>query len=1244
MLREIGRPKITVGTNGLRVIERRYSVAGKIDRANVLLPYWKDAAPSLDDEFPTACLVKQDFEASEKSGEEILVRTYHELGESKENLDDNQVEIERPKYSRDSNNLLQITRQFIQLRVDAGEWKDNTKIGSEVFEGHPLAKIEAEEGVVFVKVTKSYFEKGIISSKRDLLHNEELTKLTVRTTGLSERSELTPYFDDLDGYHLISETEGSGSVDYQFGGLEVRTWVFVLGEGLISRIEEEMSEGEHIKEVWLTTGDEAPTPGIAEKDIYYEEVDHKAEFTLYKFHGIEGAGIIFRSDDLRFDDHVTQVTIRQINEFPDEIPGFIIIGSKKDTSGRYPVHERTYLKIKEGVIGKVEDLRGSLKVVTETVITRADADEPPSSIENPTYKNHEIKELYAIWTFRTVEGTGEMERRVDEKANGAIKIISVKGTEDIDHGLEDEEADKANLITNRTFSDGPLNLTHKVWVVGDGLVSTSHEYKGDITIISYTQVVSTKATDLNPTLGPDNELLPNIFEVKVLEEDGYVVYSWKRLFGEGAYYDEVSELHDGALTVTTRRHFGDADIPADAFQSGTDTSGSIKVTFYKTVEGEGVLFQKTEGQTDGLIHTTVSYVGDVSDIQPTDSYHLSRSTDAKQGYSITTDMFVHSDTQAVTRKSVERNGATLTEVTRLGQVPTLAGAQVGSRDTKLKLYGGGEVILYRRTFAAGSGEFARTSFVRDGVQKIRIRSLNVAPNLVGCIESAEVFDHKALDGSVAYKEYDYTYISGDGVLSTSVEVRGGLKFTKVRFIGNPDLTIYNNSNVVDEYTEYLKDAQGDVCIAVQSRTYLTGMFGSHSTSYVREGVRYKDYVRYDTACGVGGVQNVIKRDDSPVYNTEGLVVGCVTKFKTAEPAGGANNNLDNNPSVWFVESLKGGGGVPLTRYQTAGVDVPGGVCAVRKSAKDFTDVDGAVLFQQFTFDVVETDGEYERDHVLKDGCRLTTIRSVNVIPPPLADQFATVRTAKEVKDDQGVVCYTLYEYTYLDVDAGATGISRRVDQYHADGSRVITVQSYEKFMDPTPHLDSQGNEIDPISTETLITHRGLEYDSESRPIYTTQMYVAPHNQTLFVTRNHFRYGVIKLNTDAEVEVVSQPQSGPMRLEVSVEYSKVLPADAPVERVASPVVTETLLLHNGATQHSREVYHRYESFDTGSSSDTWVQKFDTLVDALPVRKVYRRLSGHQDTAGVAGLVSIDAEVAAAAGGETIYRITRVTDPA
>lgn len=1331
-LREIGRPQVEVQDNGLRKITRRYVATGHPDAENIFLDYWGGTpteGPTVDVEYGAACLVQQYLEQSQDNTQAVLVRVYQELGTSTSAPNTAKVELGKPDYKRDADNLLEITRKFIYLRDDGTpEWTSDARIGSDEFEGCLLGKIVADEGVVYVQVVETYYEKGIVSTKYDELHNGALKKYSIRSIGLETTAEVITKsgLSELNDYTLITQMQGSGSTDYEYGGLEVRTWVYALGEGLVSHKTEEKGPVEITEDKVLlpntTTSTWDDYSSIPTDTVFELTVEEHTGYDVYVIHGVVGDGEIKRDTTERLNEHVTQTRIRNLNDWPVTPAGFVEIGSSEDHSGKFPVYEKTFLRVTEGAIGRIEEERGQTTITTEVIVTASDAVEPTSTIADPFFTQRDVRDTYAlwtfkgavgdgeferqtvtrlgdhitqttirqlndwpatpggfveigsrednsgnfpiyektflrvtegvigrtteergqalittevhvtdlesaapapsipdpyeeswqdkdgyrIWTFKGVSGDGEIERRVDTRANGAITVTSVKNIGNAPSG-------SGSLITDRDFYEGNLRVYHRVWVTGSGTIREVNEYKHDVTIIQTTAVYGDGETD-------PSEGAADVFERSTEQEDGYTVVSWKTVSGSGAYYEETEEFHHGELVITTHRHFGTAVIPDDAFESGVDTSGDLKVTFWKTAVGDGLVYTKSEGRMDGYTYDTEQYVGNYTSTQT--GHLMSRATDKKVGYTVTTDVYISlPSNDEVKQERADVKGLVYTTKVGLNTPPTGSGAVVTRKQNTVQLYDGTELITYEYTFVTGSGEFYRNSYVQGGLRRTRVRTIDTEPSDPGCVESWGTQVHDDADGNDAYTEYDVTFISGQGEISRKVTAKGPLVYTEVRYTGaSPGLP----GGVTARTSEPLFDKDGNTCDTVYTETYVVGD-GEVSVAEHKDGVRYYHVTRYASNCGEGTWHKVIKFDSEPVFGVDGTQVGCISKFTSGAGTG----------DVYKTTSRVNEHGVTLERKQAVDFAFPTGVCVLNKTEEVTNDIYGNEAFIRYSWEEATGSGELGSTTVKKGKLTLTTYRSLNAPPAACAEGNAVRTNEIEVKGVEGDTCYTVYEYTCSSSESGAIFKS---DVCSSNGARTITTRAYNDWVDPTPAAWA-GWSVD-VPAVFVDVERTLSYDGDGNLLYTSRRVYAPSDYEYTASTNHTRRGRISLSSDALVTIHEQPVTGPINVTVEVRYKNNGDADVSVEETkAHPVLTELIHLPNGAIIRTRKVYH---SFETDGTSAEFGEDFNKKVEGIIVKKVQRWLTPHEVVSGEVGLISVQHKRIFACQGSGIFEEVRVYD--
>tara|TARA_R100000808_G_scaffold142_3_gene1059 strand:- start:859 stop:4854 length:3996 start_codon:yes stop_codon:yes gene_type:complete len=1318
-LRELGRPQVEAQDNGLHKITRRY-VASGASTESLFGDYWGGSppGPTLDIDYTDACLIQQTLEPSEDNTHQILVAVYQEL-----DPDGNPTEVGRPDYKRDADDLLEVTRTFIARRVTGTpSYLAEGRIGSETFDDALLGKVAVDQGVVFDQIQETYFEKGIISTKYSEKHNGALKMYSIRSIGLESSAEVIEKsgLAVLNDYALIQVLQGSGSTDYEFGGLEVRTWVYAYGAGLVShavddkgpveittdkvllphtgtyswsdfsdipddkayevttedkdgydlvtvrgvvgagqlhtqtnyqfneyvtqtrirnigdwpatpegfteiarvedksgnftvyektfikvqvgvvgRIEEERGQVTITTEVVVTAAD-AEEPDSSIDDPYHTQRDIRENYALWTFKGAVGEGEYERDTRTRIGDHITQTTIRKIDDWPAPPAGFVEIGSREDNSGTFPIYEKTFLRVTPGAIGLTTEERGEAVITTEVIVADLDAGEPDTTINDPYETSNEDRDGYSVWTFKGVTGDGEIARDVDTRANGAIVVTSIKtiGTAPTSSG---------DLITDKEYYEGNLKIYHRVYVEGSGTIRTVNEYKENVTVVTTTAVYGSTGSD--PSAG-----VTDVFERIEEEEDGYTVVTWKTVTGSGSYYTEEEELFNGEVTVTTTRHFGTATIPTEAYESGVDTSGDLKVTFWKIASGNGLIATKTEGRMDGFTYTTESYVGSYA--STADGYLLSRAVDKKQGYTVTTDVYIDLPTQStLVLERSDVKGLKYSTYLGLATEPTGAGHPVNKKVNEIRTYDGTTLTTYEYTYVEGQGEYSRTTFTQNGIHRTRIKSIDVQPSMSGCIDSWNYTTHKDADGNESYTEYDVTFISGSGELSRKVTRTGTLLYTSIRYIGS---ITPPSGGVTERSQETLYDKDGNSCDTVYTETYVSGA-GEFSTAEYKDGVRYYHVTRYAATCGEGSWMKVIKMDTDPVFDVTGTQIGCVSKFVSADGTG----------DVYKETSRVNEHGVTIIRKEAVDYEIPAGVCVLTSSWETKNDIYGNEAYKRVVFDEASGSGDLGQSKVKKGKLTLTTYRSLNV-PPSSCSAGNALRTSEtEVKGTSGGTCYTLYEYTCSDTESGAVF---RSDACSASGLRTVTTRAYNDYAEPVPWAAASDIWVDVEKT--------LDYDGNGELIYQQRRVYAPSDYTFESSQAHARAGELSMDSQANLTVVKQPVSGVINTEVQVSYHNTGLSDEEVEEIkAHPVLTENLTLPSGSIIRNRHVYH---SFKVADDSETYGTKTNEKIDGIIVSKAERWLTAHDTNVGTVGLISITNRRIFSCGGSSIYEKVLVYD--
>ena len=542
-LRELGRPQVEAQDNGLHKITRRY-VASGASTDSLLADFWggSPGGPTLDKSYTDACLIQQYFEASEDNTTQVLVRVFQELDPS-----GTPTELGRPDYKRDADDLLEITRKYIALRTSDPDYNKPGRVGNDLFEGCLLGKVVADKGTVFEQIVETYFEKGIISTKYEEKHNGKLKQYSIRSIGLETKAEVIEKtgLDELVDFVLITSMVGSGSTDYEFGGLEVRTWVFVKGEGLVSHEFEEKGTAEITTDkVFIPKNSNASWEEYSDiplNEVYETKAEEADGYIIYTILGVVGEGELERRTEYRHNGALTLITIRNLGAQSEVPAGFVRIKEELDESGNFDIYTDVYAQ-GNGVISEEEQKIGDT-VITTTV--RLSENEEDGTISGNVLKK-KVDSESGYWKITEVtreEGGGVVDRTEETKYNGALTIIKVTQL-----GTSFTATENGAVISSRDHTYQDMPAVTRVFARGVGIISEEEKQVGETSITETVRLAEASES---------TEIAGNVIAKKVESRDGYYVITETTRDEMGGVVDRREETkHQGALTVTTITQLG----------------------------------------------------------------------------------------------------------------------------------------------------------------------------------------------------------------------------------------------------------------------------------------------------------------------------------------------------------------------------------------------------------------------------------------------------------------------------------------------------------------------------------------------------------------------------------------------------------------------------------------------------------------------------------------------------------------
>ena len=225
-LRPIGKPVVEKATNGLRKITRRYVVHGPSSAEPTVETLVFQPFCTPDEEYGEALLVQQKLEGSQDASQDVLTRVYQEVN-------DLPAEIDPPDYIRDGIGRVRVTKSYIVKEPYNIAWSE-ARVGTEKWvtpngDETVLARVTFDEKECYAEYKEEYFEIGIVSFKEEVKYNGKLKIRTYRSIGIDTQASFLAQAGLAPDWVLVESMSGSGSTDYNFGGLEVKSWTLVKG-------------------------------------------------------------------------------------------------------------------------------------------------------------------------------------------------------------------------------------------------------------------------------------------------------------------------------------------------------------------------------------------------------------------------------------------------------------------------------------------------------------------------------------------------------------------------------------------------------------------------------------------------------------------------------------------------------------------------------------------------------------------------------------------------------------------------------------------------------------------------------------------------------------------------------------------------------------------------------------------------------------------------------------------------------
>ena len=776
-LRPVGKPVVEKATNGLRKVTRRYVVHGPSSNADVVESRVFQAFCTPDEEYTDALLVEQKLEGSQDPSQDILVRVYMEVN-------DVPAEVDKPDYARDGVGRVRVTKSFIVETPYPDAWTE-ARVGTETLttpnnDTCILAKVTFDEKDCYSVYKEEWFQVGIISFKEDIRHNGKLLLRTYRSIGLDTEAEFLAEAGLPTGWTLIQNMSGSGSTDYQFGGLEVKSWVVVKGAGRIVLEEEDAGAAQITTELIIVEdgGDPSAHSSIPPAQVYETRVEDKDGYDLWTLKGVVGQGEIDRKHEFRFNGALEIITIKAVGQQATPPAGFVRVSEEHDQSGRFDVYTDVFVK-GLGLISREEEDKGTAQITTEVWVT-ANGGTPSHTIPPAqVYETRvEEKDGYEIHTISGVVGTGEMDRREETKHNGALSVITIKNI-----GQQSTPPVGYVRISEALDQSGRFDVYTDVYVKGTGLLSVSEEDKGTAEITTEVWVTENGGT-------PPHNIPPGqVFETTVEERDGYEVHTVRGVIGSGEIDRRTDYPHNGALELVTIKNIGaQSTVPAGFVRVSEDHDQSGRFDVFTDVyaKGDGLVSSSEEDKGTAQIATEVWITANggspAHNIPPSEVF--SETVEEKDGYEIHTIRGVKGSGEIDRKTEYRHNGAL--EVLTIENIGGQSAVPGGFVRVSEKFDQSGNFNIYTDVYVKGRGLVSSTEEDKGTAQiatEVWITENGGTP--AHGIPPAEVFS-ETVEEKDGYEVHTIRGVKGTGEIDRKHEYRhnGALEVVTIKNIGS----------------------------------------------------------------------------------------------------------------------------------------------------------------------------------------------------------------------------------------------------------------------------------------------------------------------------------------------------------------------------------------------------------------------------------------------------------------------------
>jgi hypothetical protein len=1006
-LRPIGKPVVEKATNGLRKITRRYVVHGPSSAEPTVETLVFQPFCTPDEEYGEALLVQQKLEGSQDASQDVLTRVYQEVN-------DLPAEIDPPDYIRDGIGRVRVTKSYIVKEPYNIAWSE-ARVGTEKWvtpngDETVLARVTFDEKECYAEYKEEYFEIGIVSFKEEVKYNGKLKIRTYRSIGIDTQASFLAQAGLAPDWVLVESMSGSGSTDYNFGGLEVKSWTLVKGAGRIIVEEEDKGPTQITTEVIIVADGDPYTPHstIPPNQIYETREEDKDGYDLWTIKGVVGQGEIDRKHEVRYNGALEIITIKNIGAQSTVPVGFVRISEDHDQSGSFDVFTDVYVK-GLGLVSREEEDKGTAQITTEIWIT-PDGGVPAHGITpNQIFETKlEEKDGYEIHTIRGVVGQGEIERRLETKHNGALTVLTIKNI-----GAQSTAPVGYVRISENFDQSGRFDVFTDVYVKGSGLVSSSQEDKGTAQITTEVHITvngGTPASNIPPT---------QVFQTRVEEKDGYEIHTISGVIGSGEIERKEETKHNGALSVIRIQNIGQQSaVPAgyDRISQTYNQSGQFDVFTDVYVKGLGLISTEEEDKGTAQLATEVHIVpngGTPTSNIPTNQIFETK-VDERDGYEIHTIRGVVGAGEIDRKLDVRHNGAL--EVLTIQNIGQQSAVPNGYVRVSEKLNQSGRYDVFTDVYAKGAGLISSTE-EEKGLATITTEVWLTANGGIPTttIPQGQIYRTTAEEKD-GYEVHTIVGVQGQGEIDRKLETRkqGALQILTIQSIGAQAPNQAGFTRVSER-----SDRSGN--FEVFTDVYALGAGRIQESKSTSSGDTIRTTVTYLMVDDEPAPQGCVTAQD--IEDLDGYVLYKKTYTSSANIPDLVTSTRSDQYGIFYPTVSKTGNAPPVFPNSVA-------IIAKRETRHNCLDGANAVTEYEYTFAVLPADLEVSKSVRMSGQMKLTDITAINNMPAQ--GGCVTAESDKSLYDVDGSVFAEVFSKTFAEgvgvVDESVStsnGITRR---------------------------------------------------------------------------------------------------------------------------------------------------------------------------------------------------------------------------